>query len=171
MYAGSSIPEEARSELHSSVCRIVSSLQREIDDLLKQKAVLVRRSRKLRRELRTLRAESGVQLIQGEKRDSISVEQFSPEGSGADPTQPLSSVYDELTRACRIALMEAGGTANASQIQSLIAQRGSFSFSRVQEAPLESVIRTLEIMCQAGDICASDGDQTCFYRVVPGTAR
>ncbi len=57
-----------------------------------------------------------------------------------------------LTRACRIALLEAGGTATPDEIRRLIVRRGSFSFSFAAHGSADAVIvRTLELMVRSGE--------------------
>jgi hypothetical protein len=57
-----------------------------------------------------------------------------------------------LTRACRIALLEAGGTASPDEIRRLIVRRGSFSFSFAAHGSADAVIvRTLELMVRSGE--------------------
>ena|ERR1700730_9174023 len=51
----------------------------------------------------------------------------------------------DLTRACRIALMESQGTASLEEIYSRIRRRGSFSFAGI-EYPLVAIARILDIL-------------------------
>jgi hypothetical protein len=72
-----------------------------------------------------------------------------------------------LTRACRIALMEAGGAASLDEIRSRIVRRGSFSFydSSLAEA---AMIRTLHSMTADGEIRrVEDGPQSLWQRICP----
>jgi hypothetical protein len=58
-----------------------------------------------------------------------------------------------LTRACRIALLEAGGTASTDDIRRLIVRRGSFTFPlATYEAADAAIIRTLKAMTHSGEV-------------------
>ena len=57
-----------------------------------------------------------------------------------------------LRRACRIALMEAGGTASLEEICARIERRGSFSFVDLDHA-LGTLVQVLEDMALDGEVC------------------
>jgi hypothetical protein len=70
-----------------------------------------------------------------------------------------------LSRACRIALMEAGGAASLDEIRSRIVRRGSFSFTDSAFAET-AMIRTLHAMGAAGEIRrVEDGPQPLWQRI------
>jgi hypothetical protein len=72
----------------------------------------------------------------------------------------------QLRRACRIALMEAGGTASLDEIRSRIVRRGSFSFP--DSGLSESVIvQTLDSMAASAEVrCQQNGAQLVWQRIV-----
>lgn len=121
-------------------------MQQEIDELLQQKAAVENRIRNLRRQLKGKRVFQGDEpVVRAPIHTSRDTMQFS---------------YDDLKRACRIALLEAGGAANAEQIYSLIVRRGSFVFPDSSEQALHSVVHALSTMHQAGELSHSNEDQT-----------
>lgn len=72
-----------------------------------------------------------------------------------------------LTRACRIALMEAGGTASPDEIRTRIVRRGSFSFADSAFADA-AIIRTLNSMTDGGEVRRlEDGPQSLWQRIAP----
>jgi hypothetical protein len=76
-----------------------------------------------------------------------------------------------LSRACRIALMEAGEAASSDEIRSRIDRRGSFTFSDsgIAEA---AIVRTLTIMRDNGEIRdVRSGDHALWQRVHPSKER
>jgi hypothetical protein len=78
---------------------------------------------------------------------------------------------DALSRACRIALLEAGGIASLEEIQLRITRRGSFSFINSSFASA-SLIRTLNTMARAGEVCCQgDGSQSKWRRMAPENYR
>lgn len=72
-----------------------------------------------------------------------------------------------LSRACRIALMEAGGAASLDEIRARIVRRGSFSFSDSAFANA-AMLRTLHAMSDAGEIRRlEEGSQSRWQRISP----
>jgi hypothetical protein len=71
-----------------------------------------------------------------------------------------------LSRACRIALMEAGGAASLDEIRSRIVRRGSFSFTDPTFAHA-AMLRTLHAMSDAGEIRRLEGPQSRWQRISP----
>jgi hypothetical protein len=60
---------------------------------------------------------------------------------------------EELTRACRIALMEGEGTASTDEIRWRIIRRGSFSFADSELAHAQvAILRTLQAMSNCGEV-------------------
>lgn len=58
-----------------------------------------------------------------------------------------------LTRACRIALLEAGGTASTDDIRRLIVRRESFSFPLAAYGSADAaIIQTLKTMAHSGEV-------------------
>jgi hypothetical protein len=76
----------------------------------------------------------------------------------------------KLARACRIALLEAGGTASPEDIRQRIVRRGSFLFGDPATAE-EEIIRTLIAMTVSGEVRASeDNSQFLPSMIAPGPA-
>jgi len=72
-----------------------------------------------------------------------------------------------LSRACRIALMEAGGPASLDEIRSRIDRRKSFAFSDSESAGAP-LTRTLNRMRDGGEVrCITSGFQSLWRRVAP----
>jgi hypothetical protein len=69
-----------------------------------------------------------------------------------------------LTRACRIAFMEAAGTASADEIRTRIVRRGSFSFSDSGSADAET-IRTLTAMTDGGEVRRLAGSPQSLWQL------
>lgn len=74
-----------------------------------------------------------------------------------------------LSRACRIALMEAGNPASLAEIRSRIDRRGSFFFSDSESANA-TMIRTLNIMRDSGEVQrVASGPQSLWQRIAPAS--
>jgi len=72
-----------------------------------------------------------------------------------------------LTRACRIALMEAGGTASPEEIRASIVRRGSFSFAD-SGFPDTEIMRTLTVMTERGEVRRLEtGSRSVWQRIAP----
>jgi hypothetical protein len=72
-----------------------------------------------------------------------------------------------LVRACRIALLEAGGTASPDEIRRLIIRRGSFWFADAGSADRE-IIRTLGAMTDTGEVRPlEDNSRLLWERIAP----
>jgi hypothetical protein len=72
-----------------------------------------------------------------------------------------------LSRACRIALMEAGNPASLDEIRSRIGRRGSFTFPDSVSAKA-AMTRTLNIMRDSGEVqCVISGPQSLWQRIAP----
>jgi hypothetical protein len=72
-----------------------------------------------------------------------------------------------LTRACRIALMEAANTASPDEIRTRIVRRGSFSFAD-SESATAAIIRTLNAMGYGGEVRRlEDAPQSRWQRIAP----
>ena len=156
-----SLPDDVAPELQCSLRKVVKALQHDIDELLRQKIVVAARIRHFQQQLSRKRVfGTHKSLVTGK----ITLKLRSRRGSRIPPTDPsheaMKSSHDALKRACRIALMEAGGPANAERVFSLIVRRGSFVFSCQDEEALHLVINTLTIMHEAGELSRSTEDQT-----------
>jgi hypothetical protein len=72
-----------------------------------------------------------------------------------------------LRRACRIALMEAGGVASLDEIRSRIARRGSFSFADYGLSE-SAIVQTLDLMAAGTEVrCLENGSELIWQRVAP----
>jgi len=82
-------------------------------------------------------------------------------------TDGPNHLFGRLRRACRIALMEAGGAASLDEIRSRIVRRGSFSFP--DSAPSDSVItQTLDSMAVSAEVRRlQSGARLVWQRIMP----
>jgi hypothetical protein len=75
-----------------------------------------------------------------------------------------------LSRACRIALMEAGEPASPDEIRLRIDRRGSFAFHNSESANA-AITRTLSVMRDSGEArcvsCVTSGPQSFWQRIPP----
>ena len=132
---------------HPSVSAIICSMQVEIDALTQQKAELERGLRKLYGRLRALRAAKGdapqekpapAQLRRSGRRLRKALR--------LPATDKAQKLYEELRRACRIALLEAEGPTTPDQIHRSIIRRGSFAFEVLDEEPITAILRVLNLI-------------------------
>jgi hypothetical protein len=74
-----------------------------------------------------------------------------------------------LSRACRIALMEAGNPASLDEIRSRILRRGSFAFPD-SDSVAATMTRTLNVMADSGEVCCvTGGPQSLWQRIAPAS--
>jgi hypothetical protein len=72
-----------------------------------------------------------------------------------------------LSRACRIALMEAGNPVSLDEIRSRIDRRGSFAFPD-SDSVAAAMTRTLNVMADSGEVrCVTSGPQSLWQRIAP----
>ena len=72
-----------------------------------------------------------------------------------------------MRRACRIALMEAGGAASLDEIRALIIRRGSFAFLESGSSDSE-ILQTLIRMGVSGEVrCLQNHPQPVWERIAP----
>ncbi len=146
--------ESIREPAEESVRGVVSIMQAELDSLFEQTLELRHRIRKLRRTLRKFL----VTKNSSRGRQSRKLHHSRAAASRANGHK-IRTLHELLERACRIALMEAGGEASIEQIQSLIVRRDSFSFDALDDEPLAAIARTLQMMIQTGEVrCLSSED-------------
>jgi hypothetical protein len=93
------------------------------------------------------------------------------EHTGDESLSPLAGgsklMLAGLSRACRIALMEAGGAASLDEIRARIVRRGSFSFTDSAFAKT-AMLRTLHAMTDNGEIRRlEEGPQSRWQRISP----
>lgn len=129
-----------------SINNTVALLQAELDELLQQKATIRLRMRNLRRHLGTLEAGSGSAKHRRRKRGRAVTAAHRAE------TRKVCQLHDELSRACRIAFMELGGTVTAEELYAAIVRRGSFSFSLLKETPGAAITRALNSMARSSEV-------------------
>jgi hypothetical protein len=133
--------DSIRHPLYVSVSAVIGSMQAELDTLAQRKTELERRLRNLRKTwhaLRATQAEASSQLRRSRRRLRRAWKV-----PGADKSQNL---YEELRRACRIALLEAEGPATPDQIHASIIRRGSFAFEVLDEEPIAAILRMLKLI-------------------------
>jgi hypothetical protein len=141
---------------HTYVRSIVNLLQKDLDDLIRQKTDVRRRIRGLSRILReqSFRTRLGAP---GRASHAPKFLHFSTR-VGRPRARKSERLQFELTRACRIAFMDAAGTATPDQICSSIERRGSFSFIDLDDKPIELVIRILKFMAETGEVKCMTSD-------------
>jgi hypothetical protein len=138
-------PPSDRINLHqvdrkNDVGQLLEVLQSELSDLSKKRQDIARRIRILDKTLRGLRAGVGQNFL-------------APKAATASPRleqNDLNPTLPQLSRACRIALAEAGGPASPEEIHARILRRGSFSFVR-NEAAIATIAQVLDSMATQGD--------------------
>ncbi|HZQ20908.1 MAG TPA: hypothetical protein VFA90_19620 [Terriglobales bacterium] len=134
-----------------SINDTIALLQAELDELLQQKATIKLRMRNLRRHLGMLKVDSGSAHTRSRKR------RRSVTAAHRAENLKIRRLHSELSRACRIALMELGGTATAEELYAAIMRRGSFSFSLLKENPTAAIARALNAMARSSEVVrASD---------------
>lgn len=146
--------------------RLINSMQAELDKLTERKAQLRRRMRGLRRMLKVFPAKPARNLASEpdclKPRQPRRLRQTLKRAEGRESRQ----LCDKLKRACRIAFLEAGGTATPDEICSSIMRRNSFSFTSADEPPAVVIIRILNLMSQTGETQCVSSDQYSFWRYV-----
>jgi hypothetical protein len=156
------VPSMTRSAPQPSlnyVCGIVNLLQRDLDDLIRQKIDVRRRIRRLSRLLRDQSSPTPL-AARGRATHAPRFRQISTK-VGRPRARKSERQQFELTRACRIAFMDAGGIATPDQICFSIQRRGSFSFIDLDEKPIDLVIRILKFMAETGEAkCGSSDPQS-----------
>ena len=146
---------DLRTSLHAVVC----SIQCEMDVLIQQKADLTRQIRNVRRQLRK-RAANPVQ----KKKKNRS------HRARTAKTARIRGMYEGLSRACRIALLEAGGQATTERIYTLIRHRGSFSFDALASDPKSDIARALHLMSMAGEVQQLSNDPRSAWQWIDNRA-
>ncbi len=98
---------------------------------------------------------------------SLSVDESRPVGQQLSrQTGPSRlSQHGRLRRACRIALLEAGGTASLEQIRQLIVRRESWAFAE-SGATVQLIVETLHRMEMSGELrCVESHSSTLWEQV------
>jgi len=131
----------------ASLQQVVSVIYTQMDDLARQKADLSREMRNLRRQLQILRSEERVAARpkagrQAHRRKSALHKVRS---------RRMRGFSDELSRACKIALLELEEDPTASEIYSRITRRGSYVFAAGEDA-IAAITNTLIAMFESGEI-------------------
>lgn len=142
-------------------------MRTQLDELVRQKAELGRRRRKLLRLKYSLLREG--RRSPGYGRGALKFPRLcnylNRVRTGIRKSRRL---HNELRRACRIAFAEAGGVATPDQIYSLIARRCSFSFIDLEEEPVFAIVRTLNVMAKAGEARRTTSDPHSTWKFIPG---
>jgi len=154
-------------QLNSSVRGIIELMQGELDELVQQKAALARRARNLRRLLYTISTEGRDPAVSGASALKSRGYRRYRHALKSATSRTVQCSYHELRRACRIALMEAGGTAAPDQIHSLVVRRDSFLFAALNEEPVDAIVRVLNIMAEAGEASRLTKDHYPLFRLTP----
>lgn len=136
------------------VRRIVDTMQKELDDLIRQKRNIRRQMRSLKRSLHRFPSGSG---SAGRSGTALKSQQFSSK-AGRPRGRKFERLQFELKRACRIAFMDAGGVATPDQICCSITRRGSFSFINLRENPTEMIVCILNLMAETGEVQPMSSD-------------
>ena len=149
----SGMDDPSSHDPHEALNHLAQLMQKELDDLLQQKASLRRRMQKLHRVLRQLRVgrDSSASNSKPSKSNKAAV-------VDREKARTRRALYEQLWRACRIAFLEMGGIASSHQVYELIKRRGSFSFDALDEEPLAAITRILHLMANAGE-AERTGDQ------------
>lgn len=134
----------------------VALLQAELDELLQQKARIKLRMRNLKRHLGIVETGSGSARTRRRKRWR------SVTAAHRAETRKICQLHDELSRACRIAFMELGGTATAEELCAAIVRRGSFSFALLKENPSSATIRTLHSMARSSEVVSASDSRWSY---------
>jgi len=130
--------------LETNLQYIAGALQAELDELIERKAEIKRRRRALGRTLRKRFANSQYR-VSGRPESSGHLKKTKHSRPGARESH---SLHNRLLRACRIALLEAGGLATPDQIFAAILRRGSFQFHMLSESPRAAIAQTLALMSE-----------------------
>jgi hypothetical protein len=102
-----------------------------------------------------------------EKRDSNSSREHTIGRIRSRLPSPSKHELAVLSRACRIALMEAGNPASLDEIRSRIDRRGSFAFPD-SDSVAARMTRTLNGMADSGEVrCVTGGPQSLWQRIAP----
>src|SRR5579863_6923136 len=164
----------------SAVSETVRRVNATVLDLLTRRAEINRRIRCLHRVVRGLkdlnsrdlaaitasRANTERPIAEAETRGNW-LREHSGDRSRSPSAVSSQRMLAGLSRACRIALMEAGGAACLDEIRARIIRRGSFSFTDSAFANA-AMLRTLHAMNDAGEIRrVEDGPQSRWQRISP----
>jgi hypothetical protein len=146
-----------------SLHRVVHGLR----DLATNAACDPRSARSATPERATWRSHSEQPKENSEKRDSNAARE--PTSGRIKSLLPSQSKHElaVLSRACRIALMEAGNPASLDEIRSRIDRRGSFAFPD-PDSVTATMTRTLHVMADSGEVhCVMGGPQSLWQRIAP----
>jgi len=138
-------PAATSLSLLDPVSGVVQRAYVELQQLFEQRRAIKRRMKSLRQALRGLQQgvggaaqSSDAVAVSAEPRDATTT----PDLRCNSRSEHSPRGGSRLQRACRIALLEAGGTASAEEIYLRILRRGSFSF-RYRESPVIAIARVL----------------------------
>jgi hypothetical protein len=155
----------APDSLHALVQRVLTLLRAELDELAGRKAELERRKRKLLRLRYSLLAGAlrSPAFGAGSLKSPRQRKRVERAKSNARKSRRQ---HKELTRACRIAFLDAGGSATPDQIYWLIVRRRSFSFIDLDEEPASAIARTLHLMAETGEATCITNDPNSCWRLL-----
>ena len=149
-----------------AVASTVRLVREEAVHLLHRRSELNRRIRELRRLIRGLQYLADPEC---DERTSVRRSEHISAATGTNSHPPVLSRHCSavLKRACRIALLDAGGAASTEEIQQRIVRRGSFSFADARSAST-AILKTLESMTDDGELfCTDSGQHLLWQRTVP----
>lgn len=130
----------------ASLQQVVSVIYSQMDDLARQKADLSREMRNLRRQLQVLRSAecvaAGAKAGRQARRRKGALHKVR--------SRRARGFSDELSRACKIAMLEVEGDPTAAEIHSRITRRGSYVFA-AGEDPIAAITNTLIAMFESGE--------------------
>jgi hypothetical protein len=161
----------ASAALRESLSEVTKLVQTELQGLLERRIAIRRRTRSLQQVLRGLQ-----QGVGGDSLYDLSTEVplaktpcASERQAGRNVVRPRRPPSNDacvsLRRACRIALLEAGGEASPQQIYSYIARRGSFSFANLEYAG-GTIVQMLHIMAKDGETRTLDGAPCSRWQLI-----
>jgi hypothetical protein len=140
----------AAAPIQSSICEVVKLAQTELQDLLTRREEITRRIPSIHQVV------GGLEAVPSQPALDRSITKGFAVGSHTYTRDSSTQPYLNLRRACRIALMEAEGTASPKEIYCRIVRRGSFSFVN-PESSIPEIVRALIAMTHSGEArCLED---------------
>jgi hypothetical protein len=162
-------PSSGTLEFRDAAKLVIQRAEKHLSELEAQRAFLLERIKKLQQvtsRLLMLRASLAAQSVIRDEIRALKKETSYKQGDEHwVPSQDAFGVQN-LRRACRIALMEAGRPASAADILKRIRKRGSYSFSVAIDA-MQAIVRELNFMAAHGEVCCHDGQGNRLWQRNP----
>ena len=149
----------AAAPVQSSLCEVVKLAQMELQGLLTRQEEITRLIRNLRLVVGGLEAVPGQPVF-----DGATTRRFAGKSSSHERGRS-SRAHSSLRRACRIALMEAEGTASPKEIYCRVVRRGSFSFAN-SDFSIPEIVQALIAMTYDGEVRCLEEGQGCRWCLV-----